>query len=299
MIFDCIISLDLTLNLLSMFDRVLQLGFGGILTLIWWVMLGDSEPKLILLLYQGTRKQNGFGFGARTIGITNFIGSVFQALTRLYVSSRFPNEVPSQKLYSNTSVLISIVLVLFTFIDSIVEVSKLNLLVMFLIGKYLILPLQMLLFHKKAKEYFLVEHQKYYQFFQIFFQMLKSKFTPSNQINPSPSSLTTSSPDVAPQIESEPNSLQLEARRKHAEKLLELRIWSPWIRSRSVPRIINFNPKPPKRNKSVNNINDVYRIDYHYKKFVMSKPKPKPKPINPFDSNKKSNSGMTSIEIHD
>ena len=295
MIFKCIIVLDLTLRLLSMFDRVLQLSFGGILTLIWWFMLGDSEPKLILLLYQGTRKQNGFGFGARVTGITNLIGSVFQALTRIYVSSRFPNEVPSQELYSNTSVLISIALVLLTFIDSIVEISKLSLLVMFLIGKNLILPLQMLLFHKKARKYFLVEHQKYYQFFQIFFQMLKSKFTPSNQINPSPPSTTSSSPEVTPQIESEPNSLELEVRRRHAERLLQWRIQSPWVRSRSVPRIINFNPKPPKRNKSLNNIKDVHRIDYHYRKFEM----PKPKLINPFDCNRKLSSGMTSIEIHD
>ena len=138
-----------------------------------------------------------------------------------------------------------------------------------------------------------------YQYFIILFEMLQSKFTPSNQINPSPLSLTSSSPEVTPHIESEPNSLELEARRKHAEKLLQWRIQSPWVRSRSVPRIINFNPKPPKRNKSLNNIKDVFRIDYHYKKFVMPKPKLKPKPINPFDSNRKSNSGMTSIEIHD
>ena len=275
--------------------RISQCAIGALLTLIRLLV---QQPPLISVLYQGT----GIGLiqdepGTRAAGIINLIGSVFQALTRLYVSSRFPNEIPSQELYSNTSVLISIVIGLFTFIDSIVEIRKLSLVAMFLISKYFILPLQMLLFHKKARVYFYNEHQKYYQFFQIFFQMLKSKFTPSNQINPSPPSLTTSSPDVTPQIESEPNSLEMEARRKHAEKLLQWRIQSPWIRSRSVPRIINFNPKPPKRNKSVNNINDVFRIDYHYKKFVM--PKPKPKPINPFDSNRKSNSGMTSIEIHD
>ena len=275
--------------------RISQCAIGALLTLIRLLV---QQPPLISVLYQGT----GIGLiqdepGTRAAGIINLIGSVFQALTRLYVSSRFPNEIPSQELYSNTSVLISIVIGLFTFIDSIVEIRKLTLLVMFFIGKYFILPLQMLLFHKNARKYFLDEHQQMYQYFIILFEMLQSKFTPSNQINPSPLSLTSSSPKVTPPIKPEPNSFEMEARRKHAEKLLQWRIQSPWIRSRSVPRIINFNPKPPKRNKSVNNINDVFRIDYHYKKFVM--PKPKPKPINPFDSNRKLNSGMTSIEIHD
>ena len=112
-------------------------------------------------------KQNGNG--AKAVAGLYLFGMLFQTATRLYVKWKVPNDLSSKELFSNGSVVLSILIGLFPFLDLIFKLSKLDIIYTFFFGKYLILPLQMLLFHENARNHFKNEHPNIYNYCQCIF----------------------------------------------------------------------------------------------------------------------------------
>ena len=221
--------------------------------------------------------------GLKGATLINLVGIIFQALTRIYVKWKIPINSSSKELYSNTTVLLSILIGFFPFLDLIFTILKTTIISSVFIGKYLILPLHMLLFHEKARQYFLNENPNISHYCETILNLLKtctdfmiSRFSPSEENDSNhPQSSTNPDPEV-PEVPEvlELSQSELEARQRHAAKLLQRRIEFPLhLRSRSVPRIVKFNDNPLSKKRS-NSVSDVDGLNFRYVS-IYRKPRPK------------------------
>ena len=222
--------------------------------------------------------------GLRGLGLLSLSGTFFQVLTRVYVKWKIPNNSSTKELFSNTTVLLSIFIGLFPFLDLIFTIPKTTIISTVFIGKYLILPLQMLLFHEKARQYFLNKNPNIFHFYQLMLNLLNkctefiTSIDASTSIEenestlPSYSSSTKPDPEVPEVLEV--SQSELEARQRHAAKLLQRRIEFPrHLRSRSVPRIVKFNENPLSKKRS-NSVSDMDGLNFRYVT-IYKKPRPK------------------------
>ena len=222
-------------------------------------------------------------FGLKSASLLSLSGTLFQVLTRIYVKWKIPNNSSSKELYSNTTVLLSIFFGLLPFLNIVFAIPKITALLIAFTGKYLLLPLQMFVFHDKAKQYFLNENPNVSHFYELVLKLLKkcNDFVPSihsntsieeNDSNPPSYSSTNPDPEVPEVLEV--SQAELEARQRHAAKLLQRRIEFPHhLRSRSVPRIVKFNDNPLSKKRS-NSVSDVDGLNFRYVS-IYRKPRPK------------------------
>ena len=130
----------------------------------------------------------------------------------------------------------------------------------------------MLIFHKNARNYFLNYNPNISYYCQLMLKLLKKCTDFKTSIRSSTSieendsntpSYSSSNPDPKVPEALEVSQSELEARQRHAAKVLQWRIESPHVRSRSVPRIIKFNDNPLSKKRS-NSVSDVDGLNFRY-----------------------------------
>ena len=121
-----------------------------------------GTPVFITELHTSSIDTSNKATGAMLVEVSLWtMAMLCQALTRLYVKlkvSSSENDGPSQELFSNKSLILCFFLGIFPTVGSKLGFSRTYFKTFFLINKITLVPIQILLTHDKAREYFLNNH---------------------------------------------------------------------------------------------------------------------------------------------